>query len=74
MDEKEYELTIPNWSAAIPHEWPLEVADAEGVFSSVSGLTIHIQAGTKLRGGPEGLIEGMLQQGFIKEVTHADSQ
>jgi hypothetical protein len=65
-------LIIPQWHAAIPADWPMEVAaDADTAFASCAGMEIVFLQGMRIRGGPDTVIEGMLQQGFIREVTEA---
>jgi hypothetical protein len=68
MDNTVFELIIPEWHAAIPAEWSLEIASPAGEFEPAAGRIIRIPKGTRLRGGPESLIQGMLTQQFIQPV------
>jgi hypothetical protein len=65
---KVYELLIEEWHAAIPADWPLEIASSAGEFESAAGRIIRIPKGTRLRGGPQSLIDGMLAQQFIRDM------
>lgn len=69
---KTYELIIPAWDAVVPEDWTLETATEGGEFQSAAGTTIHLVQGDRLRGGPEHLMEGMLAQGFLKELEEKD--
>jgi hypothetical protein len=64
-----YVLTIPSWNAVIPPEWPLEISIDGKEFAAAGGTTIALTQGALLRGGPDELIERMVEHNYIREIT-----
>jgi hypothetical protein len=65
---KNYRLIIPRWEAAVPKDWTLETM-VQGVFTPAAGKTIILEEGDQLRGGSTQLMQTMIDQRFIEEVT-----
>lgn len=67
-----YEQLIPEWHAAIPADWELEISVGQNEFESCAGRNIATREGVQFRttdSGPAATwLGGAVAHGFVKEL------